>query len=62
MAKNPENTSFLNGPGDGEAYWAVSTKATIKGPGVMEFENPPRWEVPLHVKQDEDEGALLPRW
>jgi quercetin dioxygenase-like cupin family protein len=51
----PENTSFLNGPGEGEAHWVVGTKATIKGPGVLEFENPAGWEVPLHVHEDEDE-------
>jgi len=46
---------FLNGPGRGEAYWLVGTKATIKGPKILEFENPPGWEVPLHVHDDEDE-------
>ena len=55
MTKGPENTGYVNGPGEGEAYWAVGTKATIKGPRVMEFENPPGWEVPLHVHEHEDE-------
>lgn len=55
MTKKPEDTSFLSGPGEGEAYWAVGTRATIKGPGVLEFENPPGWEVPLHVHHDDDE-------
>jgi quercetin dioxygenase-like cupin family protein len=50
-----KNTGYLNGPGEGEAYWAVGTKATIKGPKVLEFENPPGWEVPLHVHDNEDE-------
>jgi quercetin dioxygenase-like cupin family protein len=55
MTKATEAKGYVNGPGEGEAYWAVGTKATIKGPRVMEFENPPGWEVPLHVHDDEDE-------
>lgn len=50
-----KDTSFLNGPGEGEAYWAVGAKATIKGPGVLEFENPGGWEIPLHVHENDDE-------
>ena len=46
---------YVNLPGDGESYWAVGTRATIKGPNVYEFENPPGWEIPLHVHDDEDE-------
>jgi quercetin dioxygenase-like cupin family protein len=41
--------------GTGESYWAVGTKATVKAPGVLEFENPAGWEIPLHVHDDEDE-------
>jgi uncharacterized cupin superfamily protein len=33
----------------------VGTKATIKAKGILEFENPAGWEVPLHVHDDEDE-------
>lgn len=51
----PENSAFINGRGDGEAHWLVGTKVTIKGPHVLEFENPAGWEVPLHVHDDEDE-------
>ena len=46
---------YINLPGDGEAYWAVGAKGTIKGPNVYELENPPGWEVPLHVHDHEDE-------
>jgi quercetin dioxygenase-like cupin family protein len=46
---------YMNHPGDGESYWAVGTRATIKGPNVYEFENPPGWEIPLHVHDDDDE-------
>jgi quercetin dioxygenase-like cupin family protein len=55
MTKATGSNGYLNGPGEGEAYWAVGAKATIKGPRVMELENPPGWEVPLHVHDDEDE-------
>jgi quercetin dioxygenase-like cupin family protein len=46
---------YVNLPGEGEAYWAVGAKGTIKGPNVYELENPPGWEIPLHVHDDEDE-------
>jgi mannose-6-phosphate isomerase-like protein (cupin superfamily) len=46
---------YVNLPGDGEAYWAVGAKGTIKGPNVYELENPPGWDIPLHVHDDEDE-------
>jgi quercetin dioxygenase-like cupin family protein len=46
---------YINLPGEGESYWAVGAKGTIKGPNVYELENPPGWEVPLHVHDNEDE-------
>lgn len=46
---------YVNLPGEGESHWLVSTKGTIKGPNVYEFENPPGWEIPLHVHDNEDE-------
>jgi quercetin dioxygenase-like cupin family protein len=46
---------YINLPGEGESYWAVGGKATIKGPNVYEFDVPPGWEIPLHVHDDEDE-------
>jgi quercetin dioxygenase-like cupin family protein len=46
---------YIRLPGEGESYWAVGAKGTIKGPNVYELENPPGWEVPLHVHADEDE-------
>lgn len=50
-----EKAAYVSGRGEGEAYWAVGTKATIKGPGILEFENPGGWEVPLHVHENDDE-------
>ena len=47
--------AYINLPGEGESYWAVGAKGTIKGPSVYELENPPGWEVPLHVHDEEDE-------
>src|SRR5687768_5524700 len=46
---------YIRLPGEGESYWAVGAKGTIKGPNVYELENPPGWEIPLHVHDDEDE-------
>lgn len=46
---------YVNLPGEGESFWAVGAKATIKGPNIYELENPPGWEIPLHVHDDEDE-------
>jgi quercetin dioxygenase-like cupin family protein len=46
---------YINLPGEGESYWAVGAKGTIKGPNVYELENPPGWEIPLHVHDNEDE-------
>jgi len=46
---------YVNLPGEGESYWAVGAKGTIKGPNVYELENPPGWEIPLHVHDNEDE-------
>jgi mannose-6-phosphate isomerase-like protein (cupin superfamily) len=46
---------YVRLPGDGESYWAVGAKGTIKGPNIYELENPPGWEVPLHVHDNEDE-------
>ena len=46
---------YVNLPGEGESYWAVGAKGTIKGPNVYELENPPGWEIPLHVHDGEDE-------
>lgn len=46
---------YVRLPGEGESYWAVGAKGTIKGPKVYEVENPPGWEIPLHVHDDEDE-------
>jgi mannose-6-phosphate isomerase-like protein (cupin superfamily) len=46
---------YVRLPGEGESYWAVGAKGTIKGPNVYELENPPGWEVPLHVHDGEDE-------
>jgi hypothetical protein len=46
---------YIRLPGEGESYWAVGAKGTIKGPNVYELENPPGWEVPLHVHDNEDE-------
>lgn len=46
---------YINPRGEGEAYWAVGAKGTIKGPNIYELENPPGWEVPLHVHDDDDE-------
>jgi quercetin dioxygenase-like cupin family protein len=54
MSKS-QNEAVINQAGEGESYWAVGTKATIKAPGVLEFENPAGWEVPLHVHDAEDE-------
>jgi quercetin dioxygenase-like cupin family protein len=53
--KNSKKDAYLNARGEGEAYWAVGAKATIKGPGILEFENPGGWEIPLHVHDNEDE-------
>jgi hypothetical protein len=47
--------AYINLPGEGEAYWAVGAKGTIKGPNVYELQNPPGWEIPLHVHDNEDE-------
>jgi quercetin dioxygenase-like cupin family protein len=47
--------AYINLPGEGEAYWAVGARGTIKGPKVYELENPPGWEIPLHVHDNEDE-------
>jgi glyoxylate utilization-related uncharacterized protein len=41
--------------GEGESYWAVGARGTIKGPNIYELENPPGWEIPLHVHDEEDE-------
>ena len=46
---------YIRLPGEGESYWAVGAKGTIKGPNVYELENPPGWEIPLHVHDTEDE-------
>ena len=46
---------YANLPGEGESYWAVGAKGTIKGPNVYELENPPGWEVGLHVHDEDDE-------
>jgi quercetin dioxygenase-like cupin family protein len=46
---------YIRLPGEGESYWAVGAKGTIKGPNVYELENPPGWEIPLHVHDNEDE-------
>ena len=46
---------YIRLPGEGESYWAVGAKGTIKGPNVYELENPAGWEVPLHVHDTEDE-------
>jgi mannose-6-phosphate isomerase-like protein (cupin superfamily) len=46
---------YISLPGEGESYWAVGAKGTIKGPNIYELENPPGWAIPLHVHDDEDE-------
>jgi quercetin dioxygenase-like cupin family protein len=55
--RSPKVTAkgYLKLPGEGESYWAVGAKGTIKGPNVYELENPPGWEIPLHVHDTEDE-------
>jgi quercetin dioxygenase-like cupin family protein len=52
---NMSAKGYISLPGEGESYWAVGAKGTIKGPNVYELENPPGWEVPLHVHDNEDE-------
>lgn len=46
---------YVRLPGEGDSYWTAGAKGTIKGPKVYEVENPPGWEVPLHVHDEEDE-------
>lgn len=46
---------YVRLPGEGESYWTAGAKGTIKGPKVYEVENPPGYEIPLHVHDDEDE-------
>jgi mannose-6-phosphate isomerase-like protein (cupin superfamily) len=48
-------SGYIRLPGEGESYWAVGAKGTIKGPKVYELENPPGWEIPVHVHDNEDE-------
>lgn len=50
-----DRNGYIRLPGEGESYWAVGAKGTIKGPNVYELENPPGWEIPLHVHDNDDE-------